>query len=162
MGQDDTTIEDPSTGIYYDSSGNVVSPPVITPIVAPTNVLDFQAPTNIGSAPSTGSPAIASNPSGSLNLSQLVNSVSAAAANAGKLYNSLQTPALIAGTNAIYNAATGQYYNPTTGQVVNANGTGVVGTLDLSSISAYLPSIMLFGGLAVGAFLLIRMTGGGR
>ena len=69
-------------------------------------------------------------------------------------YNVLQGPSLIAGTNAIYNPATGQYYNPTTGQVVNPTGvtTGAI-TADLS---AYMPIILIGGGL----FLVAMLFGG--
>ena len=67
-------------------------------------------------------------------------------------YNVLQGPGLVPGTQAIYNPATGQYYNPTTGQVVNPSGitTGAI-TADLS---AYMPIILIGGGLLIAVMLL--------
>ena len=159
MGQDSTdTIVDPTTGITYDLSGNVVSAPL-----TPTNIL--AASTNLGgtplpisgSTPPTGSPATASNSSGSFNLGNFLTGLTSDAASAAKIYNSLQTPSLIPGTNAIYNAATGQYYNPTTGQVVNPGGTSTLGIP--TDLTQYMPQILLYGGLALGALLLLAAMG---
>lgn len=162
MGQDDTAIEDPSTGIYYDSSGAVVPQPVITPISSGLSYdpLSGSFSTSSGSTLATGSPATASNPTGSgFNLSSLLNSLTGAAAGAEKIYLAGQTPSLVPGTNAIYNAATGQFYNPTTGQVVNPSGTSSLFPAGIST--ANLGPILLYGGLALGAFLLISQLGKG-
>jgi hypothetical protein len=104
-----------------------------------------------------GAVSAASSPSsgGGFNLSSFLNSLTGDAAAATKIYQQLQGPSLVAGTNAIYNPATGQYYNPTTGQVVEASG---LSTANFSQLSAMLPTIMLYGGLALGAYLLIRMV----
>ena len=103
-----------------------------------------------------GAIAAASSPSsgGGFNLSSFLNSLTGAAASSAKLYQSLQTPALIAGTNAIYNPATGQYYNPTTGQVVNPGGTSTLGLPNIDPTT-----LLLYGGLAVGAVFLLSMLG---
>lgn len=100
--------------------------------------------------------AAATSPSagGGFNLSTFLSSLTGSAASAAKLYQTLQGPSLIPGTNAIYNPATGQYYNPTTGQVVNPSG---VSTLGLPSIDPN--SLLLYGGLTVGAIFLLSMLG---
>ena len=66
-------------------------------------------------------------------------------------YNVLQGPSLVAGTQAIYNPATGQYYNPTTGQVVNPTG---VTTYMPTGVTTYMPILLIGGGLLVAAMLL--------
>ena len=157
MGQTDGTVYSPTIDTStIDTSGLNLSS------ITPTDLSFLNEPV---SSPSSGggvtTPVSTTTPSSTgLNLSNLLSTITNAAVAGQKIYLSSQAPSLVPGTNAIYNAATGQYYNPTTGHVVNANGTGVVGMPDLSSISAYLPTIMLYGGLALGAFLLIRMTGG--
>lgn len=148
--------QDPTEGGSYpiDTTDTYV------PVDIPTNILDLTPGANLGSTSPTGSPATASNPSGSgFNLSSLLNSLTGAAAGAEKIYLAGQSPSLVPGTNAIYNAATGQFYNPTTGQVVNPSGTSSLFPAGLST--ANLGPILLYGGLAVGAFLLISQMGKG-
>ena len=103
-----------------------------------------------------GAVASASAPSsgGGFNLSSFLNSITGSAAGAAKLYQTLQGPSLVAGTNAIYNPATGQYYNPTTGQVVNPGGTSTLGLPNIDPTT-----LLLYGGLAVGAVFLLSMLG---
>lgn len=152
MGQDDSgyTI-DPDTGEYVPTTTfNIGDLGVPTNVASITPVLGSTAP--------TGSPATASNSTGSgFNLSAILNSLTGAAAGAEKIYLAGQSPSLVPGTNAIYNAATGQFYNPTTGQVVNPSGTSSLFPAGLST--ANLGPILLYGGLAVGAFLLISQMG---
>lgn len=139
-----------------DSSGDTYLPPVDVPV----NVLALTPGADLGSTVSSGSPATASNPTGSgFNLSSLLNSLTGAAAGAEKIYLAGQSPSLVPGTNAIYNAATGQFYNPTTGQVVNPTGTSSLFPAGIST--ANLGPILLYGGLALGAFLLISQMGKG-
>ena len=91
--------------------------------------------------------------SGPSDLSQILSSLPNLLKTGVQTYNVLQGPSLVAGTNAIYNPATGQYYNPTTGQVVNPTGitTGAI-TADLS---AYMPIILIGGGLLAVALALL-------
>lgn len=96
------------------------------------------------------------------NWTGLLNSITGAAQVGNKIYLSTQTPSLVPGTNAIYNASTGQYYNPTTGQVVNAPGTpGTTSTLFPAGIStANMGSWLLYGGLAIAGILAVKMMSG--
>jgi hypothetical protein len=71
-----------------------------------------------------------------------------------QIIKSLQPPALVPGTQAVYNPQTGQFYNPTTGQVVNPSGSS---TLNLSA--GLSPNLLLYGGLAFGGLLLVMMLG---
>lgn len=158
MGQDDSGFDDTSvpTNIMQLTPGADLSSIGSTFFGDLSGgISSFDSSITGGSTPATGSPATASNASGSV--SSFLTGLTADAASAAKIFNSLQTPALIPGTNAIYNAATGQYYNPTTGQVVNPNGSGTLGLpTDLSSA---LPQILLFGGLALGAMVLLGALG---
>jgi len=171
MGQDGSvdTIVDPSTGITYDLSGNVVTPqPIVSmPSVTPTDTFSswfnsLSAPSTSTSASTVGTPVSTSTPSsGGLNLANLFSAITNAAIAGQKIYLTAEGPSLVPGTNAIYNPATGQYYNPTTGQVVNAPGvTGGSSTLFPAGLStANLGPILLFAGLALGAVLLIGAIG---
>jgi hypothetical protein len=157
LGQADTY--DPDSDSFIPTVSTPITSPVSTPIFGDlsggvsSSIFSLEG----GSSPSTGSPATASNSSGSFNLSQLLSGLTGDAASAAKIYQSLQTPSLIPGTNAIYNAATGQYYNPTTGQVVNPSGISTLGVP--TDISAALPQLLLFGGLAVGAMVILSALG---
>ncbi len=86
----------------------------------------------------------------------LFNALSNAAVSGAKIFQSLQTPALVAGTQAVYNQATGQFYNPTTGQVVNPTGQ----TLATSPVVG--SSLLLIGGLVIGGVVLIALMKGGK
>lgn len=120
------------------------------PVTSPTLGL----PTVIPAAPTSGSAPAATSPTGLQTIATVLNDLTAGATNAVKLYNATQTPALIAGTNAIYNPSTGQYYNPTTGQVVSATGASTLGS-SLSSLTSSMPNLLLIAGIAFGAFIII-------
>lgn len=77
---------------------------------------------------------------------------SAAGLTATQLIKSLQTPGLIAGTQAIYNPQTGQFYNPQTGQVVNPVGVSPTSNIPLAGLTS---SPLLLGGLALGGIVLL-------
>jgi hypothetical protein len=151
-------------GLGQDTGGNVTSPPetVSTPVPIDIGTFLESQPLPTLPSPTIGSPTPVSTvtPSSTgTNLSSLLNSIVSGAAAGEKLYLGLQTPSLIPGTSAIYNPATGQTYNPLTGQVIGPGGTSVAGMPDLSSLTAYLPQILLFGGLGLAAILLINMMG---
>lgn len=95
--------------------------------------------------------------SGGFNLTSLFNALTSAAVAGQKIYLGTQQPSLVPGTQAIYNPATGQYYNPSTGQVVNPQGAALA-SIPFSSNG----SLLLVGGLAIGAVVLISMLGGRR
>lgn len=147
---------DDGEGGYYDCGTPVVTQPVATLPVGPstTDLLNLSLPP-VNPLPATPTPVSTTTPSSSgFNLTNLFNSLTGAAVAGQKIYLSSQAPGLVPGTNAIYNPATGQYYNPTTGQVVNA--PGIPGSLFPSGLStSNMGPILLFGGLAIGAFLLI-------
>jgi hypothetical protein len=84
-----------------------------------------------------------------------VNALTKGGATGIQLFNATQTPALIPGTQAIYNKATGQYYNPSTGQVVNPIGATMATALTSSPL-------LLVGGLVLGGLLLFSVMGGRR
>jgi hypothetical protein len=158
MGQDETVTDD--EGNVYDlDTGQLISSvspqPVLTPITDTDTsglALTSNPLTTTLNPVSTVTPS-----SGGTSLSSLLSSITNAAAAGVKLYQVAEGPSLVAGTGAIYNPATGQYYNPTTGQVVNANGTAT-GSVIGSQITSYLPTILLYGGLALGAYMLIRLV----
>jgi hypothetical protein len=133
-------------GMGQDDDGSTFD---IDTVTVPTNIQSLTPGADLGSLPSTGSPATASNPAGSFNLGNFLTGLTSDAAGAAKIYNSLQTPSLIPGTNAIYNAATGQ--------VVNPGGTSTLGIP--TDLTQYMPQILLFGGLALGAMLLLGAMG---
>jgi len=155
MGQDGSidTIVDPTTGNEYDLSGNLLAvggpQPVITPITSGGGG---------GGGGSSGGVSMSTPSSSGFNLTNLFNSLTQAAVAGQKIYLTSQQPGLVPGTNAIYNPATGQYYNPTTGQVVNAPGApGTTSSLFPAGLStANLGPILLFGGLGIGALVLIH------
>jgi hypothetical protein len=95
-------------------------------------------------------------PGGSFDWGKLFDAIDKGAITGVQLYKSLQPPTLVAGTQAIYNQATGQFYNPTTGQVVNPAGataltSPVIGT-----------SVWVVGGLVLAGILAISLVGGRR
>lgn len=153
MGQDSSgtdTIVDPTTGDTYDLSGNLLSLGTSGPApLVPSVTSQITYPVSTTTPSSNG-----------LNLTNLLNSITTAAVNGTKIYQTLQGPSLVAGTQAIYNPATGQYYNPTTGQVVNAPGTpGTTSTLFPAGLSSSsLSSILLIGGIGLAAVLVIGMV----
>jgi hypothetical protein len=141
MGQDSGSID-----VGYGTTPTDIST-VLTP---PTDVLS--------GLPSGG--AIAPVASGSpLDLTNFINALTKGAQSGVQIYNATQTPALIPGTNAIFNPATGQYYNPTTGQVVNPFTGAGIGTATGSLLSS---PYILIGGLVIGGVLLASMIGGRR
>lgn len=89
-------------------------------------------------------------------LQQIANAMGTSANTALKLFQAAQGPSLVAGTNVLYNPATGQYYNPTTGQVVNPTGGTTFAPLSLGGID---PTFLLIGGLLIGGVFLISMAG---
>lgn len=137
-------------------ASNTVTPqPVLTPITD-TDTSGLALSSN--PLTTTLNPVSTTTPSSTgTSLSSLLSSITNAAAAGVKLYQVAEGPSLVAGTNAIYNPATGQYYNPTTGQVVNPNGTST-GSVIGSELTNYLPTILLYGGLALGAYMLIRLV----
>jgi hypothetical protein len=133
----------------------VTPQPVLTPI---TDTDTSSLPITYDTGTTSLNPVSSVAPSSSATtLSSLLSSITNAAAAGVKLYQVAEGPSLVPGTSAIYNPATGQYYNPTTGQVVNANGTAT-GSVIGSELTTYLPTILLYGGLALGAYMLIRMV----
>jgi hypothetical protein len=135
------TVEDPITGLLYDTNNLTTPIDTMVPTIAPVTTTD-----TTGIVPDTSAP---------FNWTALMNSITGAAKVGSQIYLQNQTPSLIPGTQAIYNKATGQYYNPTTGQVVNPIGSA------LSSIpfSSNMGPILLYGGLALGAVLLFSAIG---
>lgn len=85
--------------------------------------------------------------------SKLFSGLTGGAVAGAKIFQSLQTPGLVPGTQAIYNPATGQFYNPQTGQVVSPGGTTIPLGAGISS------STLLIGGLLIGGVLLVSMMG---
>lgn len=151
MGQDDS---DPDTWDLGTSSTPAPTMPVVTPVspvtVTSSNPSDYtfaatQAAAESAAAgldTSLGSAwAAATSPTagGGFNIAAFMNSLTASAGSAVKLYNSTQAPSLIPGTSAIYDPATGQILG---------------GGLTSGSMS----SLLLYGGLALGAYLLISMV----
>jgi hypothetical protein len=125
MGQDDSTTTDDESILSLPVAGGVL----------PLELLN----------PTTGTPisTTATTPS---TLTSVLSSLPGLLQSGVQTYNVLQGPSLVAGTNAIYNPATGQYYNPTTGQVVNPSGI---------TLSAYMPIILIGGGLLVAATAML-------
>lgn len=146
MGQDDDDTSD-----YYVSPIDVAT--------VPTNVLSLTPGANLADNPLSQTPVPTTPASSSgFNLSSLLGSLTQSAAAAQRLYLQGQSPSLVPGTNAIYNPATGQYYNPTTGQVVNAPGiTGSTSAIS-ADLTAYLPTILLVGGIGLAAVLVMHMV----
>src|SRR5208337_525950 len=119
MGQDGTDLSSLPVGGMSPTETSLIG----LPTVSGSDILSSLGINISGLDPTAVSTAVssASAPSsgGGFNLSSFLNSLTGSAASAAKLYQTLQVPSLVAGTNAIYNPATGQDYNPTTGQVVN-------------------------------------------
>lgn len=134
-------IQDPSTGIYYDLSGNVV-----TPVDTTVSIPVFGQPPGSGPVSLPGSSA-------GLTPQQIIAAFNQAAAGAINIFKQTQAPGLIAGTQAIYNPATGQYYNPSTGQVVNPTGATIATSLATS------PNLLLIGGVVIAGVVLVSMLG---
>ena len=109
--------------------------------------------------PNAGAISTSSSPTTTADITQFLNALTKGAASGVQIYNATQTPALIAGTNAIYNPATGQYYNPSTGQVVNPLTGNTLGTATGSLLSS---PYILMGGLLIGGLLLVSMISGRR
>jgi hypothetical protein len=132
LGQDDTTYTQFDTG----------STDVSIPTYGTTSpVVDLN----------TGAPVSPSSPG--FDWSKLIGTLSTAGVAATRAYQSLQTPGLVPGTQAIYNPQTGQFYNPTTGQVVSPSGGSFPSVPGVSS------PILLIGGLLVGGLILFSVMG---
>jgi hypothetical protein len=159
MGQCTDDFGDPVACSDPTATYAAPAPTTTTPLPSPTVSTGSQylmtGPTPTAAQLNQPTYVTATTPSSSGNsLTNLLNSLVADAQAGVKIYQSTETPALIAGTNAIYNPSTGQYYNPTTGQVVSATGQSSFAGLDLGSLSgltSFLPIILL--GLA-GVFIL--------
>ena len=82
--------------------------------------------------------ATAPSAGGGFNLSTFMSALASGAAAGAKIYNSTQSPYLIAGTSSLYNPATGQ----------------------IMGLPVDTSSLLIYGGLAVGAFVLISMFTG--
>jgi hypothetical protein len=100
---------------------------------------------------STGAPVSSSSPG--FDWTKLIGTLSTAGVAATRAYQSLQTPGLIPGTQAIYNPQTGQFYNPSTGQVVSPAGGS------FPSVPSVSTPMLLIGGLLVGGLVLFSMLG---
>lgn len=152
MGQDDGSID-----LGYSTA------PVDTGMpLPPVDVLSGLPNAGAISTSSLGQPLNnlkPSSPTTTADITQFLNALTKGAASGVQIYNATQTPALIAGTNAIYNPATGQYYNPSTGQVVNPLTGNTLGTATGSLLSS---PYILMGGLLIGGLLLVSMIGGRR
>lgn len=94
-----------------------------------------------------------------LNLTNLFTGITNAAEAGSKIYLGLQTPSLVPGTGAIYNAATGQFYDPQTGQVVSPTGApSTSSTLFPAGLSsATLTPILMIGGLLIAGVVVVSM-----
>lgn len=90
-------------------------------------------------------------------LTTLLQNIPGLAVTGVNLFQQLQGPALVPGTQAIYNPATGQYYNPSTGQVVYPTGQSVFGGFNAAGLTSYMPVILIGGGL-----LVVAMMFGGK
>jgi len=161
MGQDGTDNTDTGGGFTGPggSSYDVGPAPIVAPIDT-TSLLGTPSswlasvPTTPSAVSSAAAAAAAPASGGGFNITNFLNALTGSAAAGVKVAQAIQGPSLIPGTNAIYNPLTGQYYNPTTGQVVNPTGAS---TLGLPTIAP--TTLLMYGGLAVGAFLLISMLG---
>ncbi len=160
MGQDPT-----AGGTYDDSSTGFTDPTLALSTTLPTTDLsdlgvNFNAVANSPTTSASSSLAptdlpaslqtafnnaysTATSPAsgGGFNIASFINSLSGAAAAAAKVYVSTESPYLIPGTNTLYNPATGSIL-----------GAGLSST-DMSSL-------LLYGGLALGAYLLITLVEG--
>ena len=83
-------------------------------------------------------------------ISQIFTSASAAGIN---IFKATSSPSLIPGTNLVYNPATGQMENATYGGLTGSQ----ISAISTSSLTAYLPMILLGGGL----LLVVMMMGKG-
>ena len=83
-------------------------------------------------------------------ISQIFTSASAAGIN---IFKATSSPSLIPGTNLVYNPATGQMANATYGGLTGSQ----ISAISTSSLTAYLPMILLGGGL----LLVVMMMGKG-
>ena len=140
-------------GTVYDPLGNVITDFSTLPTSITSQI--NSALSDLNPTTPTSTPSTTATPSPTTQLGQLLNSLAQGAQSGLKIFQQAQGPSLVAGTNVLYNPATGQYYNPTTGQVVNpltgSLGPSVFGTID--------PSMLLIGGLLLGGVLLISMVG---
>jgi hypothetical protein len=155
MGQDDagdeTSISIPSFG--GDENAGTVD---LSSLPLTTTSTSIGLPSTI-SAPSTT--LSTTSPSALSTLTQSLQALAAGAGAGANIYRSLQNPALVPGTTAVYNPATGTYYNPTTGQVVTPSGQTTFGAMPFGTID---PTVLMMGGLLIGGVLLISMLGRGR
>lgn len=160
LGQDDSTITDlpvyaPSdvtlpdfTTISLPSTTGPISMPEINPsdlsipgyTYDPGSGMYFPTSTSV----TGGSIPVPSSTAGSgLSLAQLLGSAATAAQTAAAINKTLQSPALIPGTNLVYNPATGQI---TSGVATTSTA---VGSLLASPVTI----------LAIGALLILMMSG---
>jgi hypothetical protein len=154
MGQD-------GSGYTYDpdSDSYIVDPSAALPILSPTDTSILAPLTDLNNNPSSGlmtgptpsaplsslgttvqqAYAAATSPSsgGGFNLAAFMNVLAGGAAAGAKIAASTQSPYVIPGTSSIYNPATGQ----------------------IMGLPADTSSLLLYGGVAIGAFVLISMLG---
>lgn len=100
----------------------------------------------------SGSPGVSSSSPSSL--TSFLQAIPGLATTGLNIFQRVQGPSLVPGTQAIYNPSTGQYYNPSTGQVVNPTGA----TLGTSPIASSIPLLLIGGGVILVAALFM----GGR
>jgi hypothetical protein len=152
-GGDDGFGDDGDTPISVGESGTPVMP-IVDPgsYVLPTDVnplsstdlsnLAAQAQAESAGIGSTISNAYAAatapSAGGGFNLATFMSALASGATAGAKIYNSTQSPYLIAGTSSLYNPATGQ----------------------IMGLPVDTSSLLIYGGLAVGAFVLISMFTG--
>jgi hypothetical protein len=142
MGQD--------TSVGLPSFGDQTAPIDVT--------LPENFPIDIAPLPSPVTPPAQSpttTPSSGNTLQQILNAFNQAAGGAINIYRQTQQPALVAGTQAVYNPATGQFYNPVTGQVVSPQQT--------SAFPVGMPfdptTMLVIGGVVIGGILLVSLAG---
>jgi len=133
MGQDTsaTLPTDVFSGSSTDTSGSTYAP-------LPTDVFSGG-----GSAPSP--------------LTSFLQNIPGLATTGLNIFQRIQGPALVPGTQAIYNPSTGQYYNPSTGQVVYPTGQSVFGGFNPAGLTSYMPVLLIGGGL-----LFVALMFGGK
>jgi len=86
-------------------------------------------------------------------LTSFLQSIPSLATTGLNIFQRVQGPSLVPGTQAIYNPSTGQYYNPSTGQVVYPTGQSVFGGFNAAGLTSYMPVLLIGGGLLVVALM---------
>ena len=155
LGMGDSSTLEGDSGSYYSTGGDITQTPGFTGTLDTGTSWNGGTPifaSQGGSVPDSVMQTL--NSGSSVNISQLVGSLSAAAQAAVKTFNATQSPGLIPGTNLVY--------NPATGAVINQAGTtiGAAGQAAASVASALSPTLIAV--LAVGLVAVIALSGGRR